>query len=272
MTLLVSPLPLPPAPVAPALYLLARPSIIRTEWQRFAEDHDLWAHDSLAPFTCASLVSSALPGEQIAEFMGRLDYWSFAPHKRRAGGASAYFARILEQGHTNIIELSHWITVWKLTQGSARDLLRYRTAERSQTSTRYVDYALQPVVLTPGYDEEYDPIFDAQWREAYRRAYSAALEKGTAQGLHGTDRTKYARDRASRKIPFEVVTWVGLATNLQTARHLILQRANCHVRPDLRFLAVRFFEMMGEEAPAIFSDMERYTDSDGQSSVRKMLA
>jgi flavin-dependent thymidylate synthase len=256
--------------VEPKVYLIGRPSVV---W----EDGDVPAlRDFMADHDLTSVHSEdAMPGEIIPEIGGRIDYWSFDPEKRRPGGAHAYFARLLAEGHTNVIELAHWNFIIRCSQGVAREILRYRTAERSQASTRYIDYADVPLVSVPcdAGDQrlEADARFDISWRQAYREAYRHYTELGAGRGLAGTALRKWARSHAARFVPFSAATWLMLALNAQTARHLILQRANQNAHPEFRDIAVQLFQIVGREAPNVFQDMEAFSDVDGGISVGAIM-
>src|SRR6266542_6226651 len=153
--------------VTPKVYLIGRPIV----W----DDSDVAAlRDFMRDHGLESMHSDdAAPAEIVPEIGGRIDYWSFDPARRRPGGARAYFARLLAEGHTNVIELAHWNFIIRCSQGVAREILRYRTAERSQASTRYIDYARVPMVAAEhsdarDLDADVARRFDDAWRRAYR--------------------------------------------------------------------------------------------------------
>lgn len=250
-------------PVAPKVYLIGRQSLVYSGLKAFADDHGLSGPDG---FQITDLVDDfQSEGAALAEISGRIDYWSFERGKRRPGGSRAYFERILEQHHTNIIEIPHWTTIWRCSMATARELLRYRTAERSQTSTRYVDYSEVPIIVLPG--EGYTIASEA-WRDNYRWAYEDAMERGAKKGKKGTTLRKWARSKANRRIPMSAATWVVLSHNLQTSRHIITQRANTAADDEFRRLALDFYEVMRAEAPNVFLDMERVPSDDDIDSVR----
>jgi thymidylate synthase ThyX len=251
--------------VEPKVYLIGRPSVV---WENgevpalreFMADHDLASvhSDDAAP----------------AEIGGRIDYRSFDPAKRRPGGARAYFGHLLAEGHTDVIELAHWNVLIRCSQGVAREVLRDCTAERSQASTRYIDYAGVPLVSAEseatGALKAAEARFDANWRRVYRTAYRRYVAAGCRQGLVGTALCKWTRSHAARYVPFGTATWLVLAINCQTARYLILQRANPQAHPEFRCIALQLHRIFQREAPNIFQDLECVDDDDGERTVRKV--
>jgi hypothetical protein len=97
-----------------------------------------------------------LPGEQLDELAGRVDYFSFSDERRRPGGVAAYFDRIVGERHLNVVEIGHWNFTVQCSIGVAAEVLRYRTMERSQASSQVHPYDEVPEVRVPWY--HYPPI------------------------------------------------------------------------------------------------------------------
>jgi thymidylate synthase ThyX len=214
------------------------------------------------------------PGEQLNELAGRDDYFSFSDERRRPGGVAAYFDHIVSERHLNVVELGHWNFIIQCSIGVAAEILRYRTMERSQASSRYIPYDEVPEVRVPGY--HYPTHFVESrntWRKMYGIDYSYWFERGRELGYKGTNLRKFARSMAGGHIPRSAATWLVLAANAASMLNMFEQgRATRHAHPEFRCLAVQWYGLMLVEAPHLLADFEARADPvDGLPCVTKRV-
>jgi thymidylate synthase ThyX len=212
-----------------------------------------------------------LPGERLDELAGRVDYFSFSDERRRPGGVAAYFDRIVGERHLNVVEIGHWNFTVQCSIGVAAEVLRYRTMERSQASSRYIDYSEVPEVRVPWYHYPASDGGYSQWRRNYARDYGHWVGQGQELGYRGTDLRKFARSMAGGHIPRSAATWLVLAANAASMRNMLEQgRATRHAHPEFRCLAVQWYGLMLVEAPHLLADFRLGADPvDGLPCVTK---
>jgi thymidylate synthase ThyX len=260
--------------VEPRVWLVGRPQVNQRGIDSFLQN----IRDHLPKSVVGEDPRSAwsddnhLPGEQLNELAGRDDYFSFSDERRRPGGVAAYFDRIISERHLNIVEIGHWNFTVQCSIGVAAEVLRYRTMERSQASTRYVPYDEVPEVRVPWYN--YPTNFAESrgtWRKMYGIDYGYWFERGRELGYKGTDLRKFARSMAGGNIPRSAATWLVLAANAASVRNMFEQgRATRHAHPEFRCLAVQWYGLMLVEAPHLLADFEARADPvDGLPCVTK---
>src|SRR5512146_916586 len=121
---------------------------------------------------------SDVPGQQLAEFAGRLCYLSFGPeagfeggHRLIAGRTSNadYLGNVLAVKHGSVVEHAAWTLLFEgVSRALTHELVRHRHLSFSQLSQRYVDESEVAFVLPPEIKEG-TPAYDV-WYQACSRA------------------------------------------------------------------------------------------------------
>jgi thymidylate synthase ThyX len=249
--------------VEPRVWLVGRPQVDATGINSFLKEIRGALPKSVVGVDPRSAWSddNHWPGEQLDELAGRVDYFSFSDERRRPGGIAAYFDRIVGERHLNVVEIGHWNFTVQCSIGVAAEVLRYRTMERSQTSSRYIPYDEVPEVRVPWY---HYPLTDggySQWRRNYTRDYDHWFAQGQKLGYKGTDLRKFARSMAGGHVPRSAATWLVLAANAASMRNMFEQgRATRHAHPEFRCLAVQWYGLMLVEAPHLLADFDLRAD------------
>jgi thymidylate synthase ThyX len=262
--------------VEPRVWLVGRPQVNQQGIDSFLQSIRDHLPKSVAGEDPRSAWSddNHLPGEQLDELAGRDDYFSFSDERRRPGGVAAYFDRIISERHLNVVEIGHWNFIVQCSIGVAAEVLRYRTMERSQASSRYIPYDEVPEVRVPWYN--YPPADGgySQWRRNYARDLEHWERQGRELGYKGTDLRKFARSMAGGHIPRSAATWLVLAANAASMRNMFEQgRATRHAHPEFRCLAVQWYGLMLVEAPHLLADFGLRADLvDGLPCVTKRPA
>jgi len=255
--------------VLPSVWLISRPTLEIGNSDVLRDNQQWWGLPEHPVSQHVLSEDNTDGGSMLAEIAGRIDYLSFSRERRRPGGARNYFHHILEYGHENIIEIPHYVFVVRCSQGIAREVLRYRTMERSQTSTRYVDYSAMPLVWYPGAPEP-DPDWDALWRQQYVSCYEDKYGYAMINlKLSPRDARKYARSVAQMYLPFSVVTWLVLAMNVRSYRNMLLQRMTPEAHPEFYYLASYWWEIAKEEFPLLIQDIEECVAVNGMVYLSK---
>jgi thymidylate synthase ThyX len=248
--------------VEPRVWLVGRPQVNQQGIDSFLQSIRDHLPKSVAGEDPRSAWSddNHLPGEQLDELAGRDDYFSFSDERRRPGGVAAYFDRIISERHLNVVEIGHWNFIVQCSIGVAAEVLRYRTMERSQASSRYIPYDEVPEVRVPWYKYP-DPPTSQVWRSLYRHDLSHWEFEGRELGYKGTDLRKFARSMAGGHIPRSVATWLVLAANAASMRNMFEQgRATRHAHPEFRCLAIQWYGLMISEAPHLLADFRLGVD------------
>jgi thymidylate synthase ThyX len=263
--------------VEPRVWLVGRPQVNQQGVDSFLQN----IRDHLPKSVVGTDPRSAwsddctTPGEQLDELAGRVDYFSFSDERRRPGGVAAYFDRIVDERHLNVVEIGHWNFTVQCSIGVAAEVLRYRTMERSQASSRYIDYSEVPEVRVPWFRYPSDDPLRSTWRDLYLADHVFWEKQGRhGYGYRGTDLRKFARSMAGGHVPRSAATWLVLAANASSIRNMLEQgRATRHAHPEFRCLAVQWYGLMLVEAPHLLADFDLRADPvDGLPCVTKRVS
>jgi len=240
----------------PTVYLVGRQTVDEAEIDRFLADHGVsWQTDT------------EVAGEHLAEVAGRLCYLSFA--RPRPGGNQAYLDHILEVGHGSVLEHAVWNFVFVgLSRSCTHELIRHRAGwGYSQLSQRYVDESVAEYVEPDCIAN--DPERHRTWLAAVAQSHQAymtltvLLQDAFKDEPDKTLRRKLARQAARSVLPNATETKIFATANARALRHFIELRASRHAEPEIRKLAVKVLQIMGQEAPHIFGDYQLVPLPDG---------
>ena len=221
---------------------------------------------------------SAVGGEALAEFAGRLCYLSFGEDAGLEGGHrsipgrttnQAYLGNILKTKHGSVLEHAVWSLLLEgVSRSLTHELIRHRAGMGySQLSQRYVDESEIGFVLPPEI-EDGTPEF-AAWERSCRDSLAAygELLAGVAEkvGDEGpaTMRKKRARQAARAVLPNSAETKIVVTGNARAWRHFCEMRGSPTADLEIRRLAGAVLRVLQAEAPHIFGDLVFVPSSDG---------
>lgn len=225
---------------------------------------------------------SEVPGEELAEFAGRLCYLSFGEDAGLEGGHKtiqgrttneAYLANILDVKHGSVLEHAVWSLLFEgVSRSLTHELIRHRAGFGfSQLSQRYVDESNIGFVLPPEVQEGTAP-FEVwsnaceQSLESYRALLAAMMEQVGETGS-ATMRKKRARQAARAVLPNCAETKILVTGNARAWRHFCEMRGSPTADVEIRRLAVATLTTLHAEAPHIFGDMKIVAGSDDTEVV-----
>lgn len=255
---------LKPAPprilTEPRVYLVGRQVVDERALGRFLDEHGFaWDTDT------------EVAGERLAEAAGRLCYLSYGKGRK---SNREYLANILSVGHGSVLEHAVWNFVFAgVSRSMTHELVRHRVGfGYSQLSQRYVDECQAAFVAPPviAADAELRALFEAcvrQCQETYA-ALSEKLVQRYAGVADATLRRKLARQAARCVLPNATETRIFVTANARALRHFVELRGDEHADVEIRAVAVKVWEIMKEEAPALFGDYERFEAPDGTPALR----
>lgn len=249
-----------PASAAPRLYyepritVLARPSFTTPE------------------HLGVSWMGESTDGERLAEFAGRLCYMS--QHNPAGRATRDYLENIKKQGHGSVLEHANYSLLLEgVSRSLTHELVRHRAGfAYSQLSQRYVDESEASFVVPPAIAS--DAVLEAQWRdqiEGAQAAYVALVAQlmerygWVADRVH---RRKMAREAARGVLPNSTETKIVVTANARAWRTMLELRSSEGAELEIRRAAVLMLRVLGNEAPAFFSDFEIYEAEDRREAAR----
>ena len=237
--------------VKPSVRVIASPQIDIDEVNAFLEDLD-WVEESETPVT---------PGDEIAEFAGRLCYGSWSSKQGRKTNKS-YIDNILKQQHYSVLEHANFtVLITGVSRTLTHELVRHRIASFSQESQRFVEPDNLEVVMPPAF-EDIDPNVVNEWllsMEQYETDYKyllKRLEEEAPKELSKTDRYKWSRSAARSVLPGCAATKIVVTMNARSWRHFIELRGGPGTDLEIRRLAVLVLKALLPLAPNLFSGYE----------------
>ena len=246
--------------VTPAVFLIARPTI---DWEgvgRYLEavGGQAWLD---------RVDRSDLPaGEQLAEFMGRLCYRSWAPGlnpnvTKVREDSSLYLLNILRSGHGSVLEHVNYSFVFhNVSRVFTHEVVRHRAGTAiSQESLRYVRLTDLPFEH-PDYVRENPALLDAANELlASMERFQELTVAATGIDQDGVDfHTKKTITSAARRYaPDGVATSLGWTANVRALRHVIASRTEPGAEIEIRRVFDQVAEIMVKELPALFADFTR---------------
>lgn len=216
-------------------------------------------------------LGEASGGERLAEFAGRLCYMSQRNPAKRSTGE--YLENIKRQGHGSVLEHANYSVLLEgVSRSLTHELVRHRAGFAfSQLSQRYVDESEAHFVVPPAIIG--DEALESAWRqqtEQAQRAYvdmvSRLMERygWVADKIH---RRKMAREAARSLLPNATETKIVVTANARSWRTMLELRAGEGAELEIRRCAVALIRLLGEEAPAFFSDFEIYDAEDRREAA-----
>ncbi len=209
-----------------------------------------------------------VPGQELAEFAGRLCYLSFGPdagfeggHRLISGRTSnrEYLDNIIAVRHGSVLEHAVWsLLIEGVSRALTHELVRHRHFSYSQLSQRYVDESEVGFVLPPEIQEG-TPAFEI-WKKSCERALEdyrallAEIEEQVQDEPKATMRRKRARQTARSVLPNAAETKIVVTGNARAWRHFLEMRGSASAEAEIRELALKVLEVLQGEAPHLFGD------------------
>jgi thymidylate synthase (FAD) len=217
-------------------------------------------------------LGEASDGERLAEFAGRLCYMSQRNPARRS--TEEYLENIKRQGHGSVLEHANYsILLEGVSRSLTHELVRHRAGfAYSQLSQRYVDESEAHFVVPPAIIG--DEALEGAWRRQVDEAQRAYVETvnhlmerygWVADKVH---RRKMAREAARSLLPNATETKIVATANARAWRTMLELRAGEGAELEIRRCAVALIRLLGEAAPAFFSDFEIYDAEDRREAAR----
>lgn len=253
----------------PKVYLIARPSLVIDDINKFLLDEELgdWAHGD----------DPVCEGAELCEFMGRLCYRSFGAKQGRTGNTS-YIKNIIAQGHGSVLEHANWsFVVARCGRGYTHQQVRHRAGwAYSQESTHFIEYepdsaraALAGMDALMDYNElESAKVAVEAGLAAYVRAL-APLRDSISKGKLSPRKAKKAKCGIARNLlPTGIESMLGFTANARALRWFLTLRGADDNVVEIRMVAAQVLEHMRREAPVLFDDFETYEADDGFVALR----
>jgi thymidylate synthase (FAD) len=179
--------------------------------------------------------------EKLVEQAGRLCYAS----EDKTGTKADWLKTRIKQGHESLIEHASATFYIKASRALTHELVRHRIASYSQRSQRYVketapDYITPPeIAASKEAVEAYQKAMDSAW-ENYRKLLETGLKPEIARYV----------------LPNACATEIICTWNFREIRHIVKLRTSAAALPEMRAVATRIKEIMKENAPQVFGDLE----------------
>jgi thymidylate synthase (FAD) len=208
--------------------------------------------------------------DALAEFAGRMCYWSFQEHLRRKAGDGqnrTYLDHIREVGHGSVTEHSYFtFVIDDLSKNTTQELVRHRVGVAySIQSSRYVDQFSNEyfgdsghsfgIYIPPSVQGCRDLLqtWLDQWIGAIR-CYKRTFDNLRARGVAKKD----ARSDARHILPGGMCNAVVFTVNCRELNHIFNLRGNFAAEREIRMMALALYEQV--KHINVFSHWERRTE------------
>lgn len=254
--------------MTPRLYTLARPTFDVAEVMRFLkEEHEEWQR-----------TDNAHPGDNLVEIAGRICYMSFGERQSPRDNA-AYIRNLIGNGHESVLEHASWSFILAdVSRSFTHQLVRHRVGfSYSQLSQQYHNEE-DAETLIPSLVRE-DPELASRWEtvssaaaDAYREIISSleSRTEGLPDELSKKERGRLIRSAARGILPGNTATKIFVTANARALRHFFKLRGSLEGDEEMRLVSTALYEVVHEDAPALFADFTLDRLSDGSPVLRSV--
>ena len=193
-----------------------------------------------------TLLSITPDAEKLIEEAGRTCYLSF--EKIGADSARDFIQKLIKMGHDSPLE--HACATFRIencSRAMTHQLVRHRLMSVSQQSQRYVDEENFSFVVPPTVPKEFQKEFSDDM-EAIRQMYIKWRDKGLK------------KEDARFVLPNACTSEIVVTANFREWRHIIKLRTSTTAQWEIRLVSTKILEILKEQAPACFSDIEAGRD------------
>jgi thymidylate synthase (FAD) len=193
-----------------------------------------------------TLLSITPDAEKLIEEAGRTCYLSF--DKIGADSARDFIQKLIKMGHDSPLE--HACATFRIencSRAMTHQLVRHRLMSVSQQSQRYVDEENFSFVVPPTVPKEFQKEFSDDM-EAIRQMYIKWRDKGLK------------KEDARFVLPNACTSEIVVTANFREWRHIIKLRTSATAQWEIRLVSTKILEILKEQAPACFSDIEAGRD------------
>ena len=246
------------------VYLVSRPQLDVAELLRFLSDRKLrWAR-----------TGEARESEEIIEICGRICYMSFSDDKKKIRFPNKeYIENLVEKGHESVLEHASWTFIIDgVTRAFTHQLVRHRVGFAfSQLSQQYHDESDAKFLVPTGLVAH--PELYELWRstiESSHQGYRKLLrELERKSDSSDPEKRRWIRTAARSVLPNAVEAPIAVTANARALRHFFDLRGAIEGDHEMRFVSSAIFQIVANEAPALFSDFESYQACDGYPKVSR---
>ena len=193
-----------------------------------------------------TLLSITPDAEKLIEEAGRTCYLSF--DKIGADSARDFIQKLIKMGHDSPLE--HACATFRIencSRAMTHQLVRHRLMSVSQQSQRYVDEENFSFVVPPTVPKEFQKEFSDDM-EAIRQMYIKWRDKGLK------------KEDARFVLPNACTSEIVVTANFREWRHIIKLRTSAAAQWEIRLVSTKILEILKEQAPASFGDIEAGRD------------
>jgi len=193
-----------------------------------------------------TLLSITPDAEKLIEEAGRTCYLSF--EKIGADSARDFIQKLIKMGHDSPLE--HACATFRIencSRAMTHQLVRHRLMSVSQQSQRYVDEENFSFVVPPTVPKEFQKEFSDDM-EAIRQMYIKWRDKGLK------------KEDARFVLPNACTSEIVVTANFREWRHITKLRTSATAQWEIRLVSTKILEILKEQAPACFSDIEAGRD------------
>jgi thymidylate synthase (FAD) len=258
---------------SPAVYLIARPSLVLDGMRGYLEDVGgaAWLERRLEE---AGEAPNA--AELLVEFGGRACYRSWEPGlnpnvTRVRTDQREYFANLLRSAHGSVLEHANYsFALRNVSRVFTHELVRHRAGSAfSQESLRYVRLTDIGFRVPPSLEPVREQVLSiVEQLEEFQ--VTAARELGIDEEGVPFHVKKEVTSALRRLAPIGLSTDIVWSANVRTLRHVIEMRTAEGAEEELRLVFDRIAEVMLAEAPGLFQDFERRPDGSWVPEHRKV--
>lgn len=216
--------------------------------------------------------------DEIVEVAGRICYMSFSK-KQSSKTNLEYIRNLIDQGHESVLEHVSWTFLMTgVSRSFTHQLVRHRVGFAfSQLSQQYHDET-DAKIIAPPYLKK-DPERFSHWKDSisqsfktYRSLIKEAKNDHTYIYSSKKEKLRDIRSTARSVLPNAIETKMMVTANARAIRHFLSIRGSLEGDWEMRAVSTRLYEIVSQDAPALFQDFIVEIFADGSSKiVRKKI-
>lgn len=215
--------------------------------------------------------------DEIVEAAGRICYMSFGK-KQSSKNNSEYIRNLIDQGHESVLEHVSWTFLMTgVSRSFTHQLVRHRVGFAfSQLSQQYHDETDAKIIAPTSLKK--DPERFSRWKdsvsqsfETYRSLIKEAKNDHTSIYSNKKEKLRDLRSTARSVLPNAIGTKIVVTANARALRHFLSIRGSLEGDWEMRAVSTRLYEIVSQDAPALFQDFIIEICEDGSSKIVKKI-
>ena len=200
-------------------------------------------------------ILTPINGEEILKIIENIARTCYKSQDNiKEGSASKLVSNLIKNGHEAMLEFFDIIIRFICDKGISHELVRHRTGNYAQESTRYVNYSQDKfnneiTVIEPLFFN-----FNSALEVKKYNSWCSACEYAEKQYLELLKNGATPQEARS-VLPNSIKTEINVKNDLRNWRHFLKLRTNKSAHPQMRELTIPLLKELKGKIPIIFDDI-----------------